>query len=238
MRKIALFLAMTSLGACSMAPHYVRPELPVPPSWPVGDAYLAQSEAALPSISYRDIFRDSRLQTLVEQALVNNRDLRVAAANIASARAQYHVQRAELLPEVDATGGYRFSDPGGGNSGGTNINRGSGSFTADIGINAFEIDLFGRVRSLSTSSEIIMCSAPGIGSGRVFEPVAMTMVFASNVWSPTRTVVGPANRASPRMMSMPRRSMARVRSAGTSLIRSFSRSISAAQSSDGAPTAM
>ena len=153
MRRLALFLAATSLGACSMDPHYVRPELPVPPSWPVGDAYLKQSEAALPSISYRDIFRDPRLQTLIEQALVNNRDLRVAAANIASARAQYHIQRAELLPEVDASAGYRFADPGGGNSSGTSTNRASGSFSADIGINAFEIDLFGRVRSLSRAAQ-------------------------------------------------------------------------------------
>lgn len=153
MRRLALFLVATSLGACSMDPHYVRPELPVPPSWPVGDAYLKQSEAALPSVTYRDIFRDPRLQSLIEQALANNRDLRVAAANIASARAQYHIQRAELLPEVDASGGYRFSDPGGGNGSGTSTNRGSGSFSADIGINAFEIDLFGRVRSLSTAAQ-------------------------------------------------------------------------------------
>jgi multidrug efflux system outer membrane protein len=150
MRRLALFLAAASLGACSMDPHYVRPEPPVPPSWPVGDAYLARSEAALPSISYRDIFRDPRLQTLVEQALVNNRDLRVAAANIASARAQYHIQRAELLPEVDASGGYRFADPGGGTTG---TSRAKGSFSTDIGINAFEIDLFGRVRSLSSAAQ-------------------------------------------------------------------------------------
>jgi len=154
MRRLALFLALAPLGACSMDPHYVRPELPVPPSWPVGDAYLARSEAALPSISYRDIFRDPRLQTLIEQALVNNRDLRVAAANIASARAQYHIQRAELLPEVDASAGYRFADPGGGSgSGTTGASRANGSFSTDIGINAFEIDLFGRVRSLSRAAQ-------------------------------------------------------------------------------------
>ena len=74
----------------------------MPPSWPVGDAYLRQSEAALPAITYRDIFRDPRLQALIEQALANNRDLRVAAANIAAARAQYRIQRADLLPEVGA----------------------------------------------------------------------------------------------------------------------------------------
>lgn len=169
MRKIALFLAMTSLGACSLAPHYVRPELPVPPSWPVGDSYLAQSEAALPSITYRDIFRDPRLRQIIEQALVNNRDLRVAAANIAVARATYHIQRAELLPEVDATAGYRLSSStsqtnasgnGTGSGSGSGTNAGtvttrttSGSFSADIGITSFEIDLFGRIRSLTAAAQ-------------------------------------------------------------------------------------
>jgi len=163
MRKIALLLAVTSLGACSMAPPYVRPELPVPPSWPVGDAYLAQSEAALPSVTYRDIFRDPRLQSLIEQALSNNRDLRVAAANIAVARAAYHIQRAELLPEIDAGGGYRLSSSAtgtgssgsgaGGSGAGGNSRTTNGSFSADIGITSFEIDLFGRVRSLTTAAQ-------------------------------------------------------------------------------------
>ena len=157
MRKTALFLAMISLGACSMDPHYVRPELPVPPSWPAGDAYLAQSEAALPSVTYRDIFRDPRLRSLIEQALINNRDLRVAAANIAVARATYHIQRAELLPEVDATAGYRRSHTASGGSG-SSSSTGSGgttsdSFSADIGITSFEIDLFGRIRSLTTAAQ-------------------------------------------------------------------------------------
>ena len=73
------------LAGCSMAPDDVRPPSPVPASWPVGDAYLRQSEASLPVVSYRDVFVDPRLQTLIGQALVNNRDLRVAAANIAAA---------------------------------------------------------------------------------------------------------------------------------------------------------
>src|SRR3546814_8006401 len=93
MRRAALFLACTALGACTMAPHYERPATPVPPSWPVGDAYLAEQEAALPSVTYDQVFRDARLRQLIEQALVNNRDLRVAAANIASARAQYRIDR-------------------------------------------------------------------------------------------------------------------------------------------------
>ena len=63
MRRLCPVARATSLAACSMEPHYVRPELPVPPSWPVGDAYLQQSEAALPSVTYSDIFRDPRLQS-------------------------------------------------------------------------------------------------------------------------------------------------------------------------------
>jgi multidrug efflux system outer membrane protein len=128
-----------------MEPHYLRPEAPIPPSWPVGDAYLRQSEAALPSVTYRDVFRDPRLQQIIAQALANNRDLRIAAANIASARAQYHIQRAAQLPEVDAGAGASVGDRGS-SAGGGNVRA---SYSADVGISAFELDLFGRVRSLS-----------------------------------------------------------------------------------------
>ena len=78
---LAIALGATMLAGCSMEPKYVRPDTPVPASWPVGDAYLRQSEARLPAITYRDVFKDARLQRLIDQALANNRDLRVAAAN-------------------------------------------------------------------------------------------------------------------------------------------------------------
>ncbi|NWO96531.1 TolC family protein, partial [Escherichia coli] len=76
-----------------------------PPGWPAGDAYLKADEAALPSVTWQDIFKDPRLQKLIGQALANNRDLRVAAANIAAARAQYRIQRADRIPELDAGAG-------------------------------------------------------------------------------------------------------------------------------------
>jgi multidrug efflux system outer membrane protein len=169
------------LAGCSMDPKDVRPASPVPASWPVGDAYLRQSEAALPVVSYRDVFVDPRLQTLIGQALTNNRDLRVAAANILVARAQYRIQRAALFPQVDATLSYRrsrngttaFSGSSGGNggtgtgtgTGGTGDGTGTGTggvvrtastneqFGADLGITAFELDLFGRLRSLSRAQQ-------------------------------------------------------------------------------------
>lgn len=169
-RSLATALALGALGGCSMAPKYVRSAPPVPLSWPTGDAYLRQTEASLPSVSYRDIFRDARLRTIIAQALANNRDLRVAAANIAVARAQYRIQRAELLPEIGATGSYsrRLNSTAGGNGttvGGTGAGGGNGtivsgttggtstSFSANVGITAFELDLFGRVRSLSQAAQ-------------------------------------------------------------------------------------
>lgn len=134
-RLIALALAVL-LPACSMAPDYARSEPPVPPSWPVGDAYLIQSEASVPAISYRDIFRDPRLQALVEQALANNRDLRIAAANVAAARAQVRVQRAEQLPQVGVTAAAdRVRSDGNSTT----------NYVLSGGIAAFELDLFGRL---------------------------------------------------------------------------------------------
>ncbi|RXD03626.1 efflux transporter outer membrane subunit [Sphingomonas sp. UV9] len=184
MRSLVLILAAsTALAGCSLAPKYARTELPVPPSLPVGDAYLRQSEAALPAFTYRDVFKDPRLQQIIVQALANNRDLRVAAANIASARAQYRIQRADLLPQIDGTGRYSYSDGGNGarstaiggtgtggtgtggtgtggtgtGTGGTGTGAGtivssSGSnsaYSVNLGTTAFELDLFGRIRSLT-----------------------------------------------------------------------------------------
>lgn len=177
-RTLLLSLVVgTTLAGCSLAPRYIEPALPVPPSWPVGDAYLRQSEATLPAITYRDVFQDPRLQSIIEQALTNNRDLRIAAANIEAARAQYRVQRADILPQVDASGSYRYSGGGNGVSptvttggtgtGNTGVGTGTGGtgtgttgsigstgrsnsiFSANVGTTAFELDLFGRIRSLT-----------------------------------------------------------------------------------------
>lgn len=132
-------LAM-ALGGCSMAPRLARPEPPVPAGWPAGDAYLAQSEAALPAVSFRDVFTDARFHALVEQALANNRDLRVAAANLAAARAQVRVVRSNQFPEVTAGAGATRDSGSDGRAAST-------SLTVSGGISAFELDLFGRLAS-------------------------------------------------------------------------------------------
>jgi multidrug efflux system outer membrane protein len=156
MRRLVPLLLGTALignglAACSMAPKYVQPALPVPASWPVGDAYLRQTEAALPSVSYRDIFRDARLQQLIDQALANNRNLRASVANIEAARAQYRIQRAELFPQIDVGGAINRREVGAAAAGGA-FTVGGTTYTARAGVNAFELDLFGRVRSLSDAA--------------------------------------------------------------------------------------
>ena len=148
MRKLAALTAIASLSACSLAPPYVRPETPVPPTWPVGDAYLRSSEARLPTVRYQDVFRDPRLQAIIVQALANNRDLRIAAANIAVTRGQFRIQRAELLPQVNAGAGTALRG-GAGSNGSTATTT---SFDANVGVTAFEVDLFGRIRSLTSAS--------------------------------------------------------------------------------------
>ena len=104
MRRCAPLIALLLAGCMTLEPDYARPDAAVPASWPAGDAYLRQSETTLPAVTYQDIFRDPRLQGLIALGLANNRDLMAAAGNIAAAREQYRIQRADLFPRVDAAG--------------------------------------------------------------------------------------------------------------------------------------
>jgi outer membrane protein TolC len=110
MTRMILASLMLATARLLDGPEAVRPDLPVPPSWPAGDAYLRRAKPTLPQVAYREIFRDQRLQSLIDQALANNRDLRIAAANIAAARAQYRIQRADQLPQIDAGARTTYSD--------------------------------------------------------------------------------------------------------------------------------
>jgi multidrug efflux system outer membrane protein len=138
MKRSISVVAMMLAGCTTMEPKYARPEAAIPASWPVGDAYLKQSEAALPAVTYAQIFRDPRLQALIGQALANNQDLKLAAANIAAARAQYRIQRAALLPQINASAGATAS----------NVASARG-YSVNVGMPSFELDLFGRIRSLT-----------------------------------------------------------------------------------------
>jgi multidrug efflux system outer membrane protein len=140
MKRAAVLLGLVTT-ACSLEPAYVRPDPAIPASWPVGDPYLAQAEVGLPVLTYQQIFTDARLQTLITQALTNNRDLMVAATNIAAAREQYRIQRADLLPTVQAGASGTVSQ--------TDSHAVKGTYEAGLSVPSFELDLFGRVRSLT-----------------------------------------------------------------------------------------
>ncbi|MDP9991049.1 multidrug efflux system outer membrane protein [Variovorax boronicumulans] len=134
-------------GCINLAPAYETPASPVPQTLPSGGLATATPL----DMSWRDFFVDKQLQGVIELALANNRDLRVAALNIESARAQYGIARAGLFPTVGAgAGGSRSRTPGSlSTSGEARI---SSQYSADLGMTAYELDLFGRVRNLSESA--------------------------------------------------------------------------------------
>ena len=140
MKRAISLIALLATSCATMEPQYSRPSPAIPASWPVGDPYLAQAEVGLPVLTYRQVFQDQRLQTLIAQALVNNRDLMVAAANVAAAREQYRIQRANQLPTVTAGAGATVK--------GTKDDV-SANYSVDLSVPNFELDLFGRVRSLT-----------------------------------------------------------------------------------------
>jgi multidrug efflux system outer membrane protein len=153
-RALAIVVAASALAGCTLEPAYVRPTPATPATWPVGAAYAPASQAPLPSLSYRDIFRDPHLQTIIASALANNQDLRAALANVGIARAQYRVQRAQLLPTIVATASAGESQSRTQAAGVTTSRRQvDRSFNADVGFSAFELDLFGRLRSLSHAAQ-------------------------------------------------------------------------------------
>ena len=142
------------LAGCSLAPTYERPAPAIPTSWPAGDAYLRQTEADLPSVGYRDLFRDPRLQTLIDRAIANNQDIRLSLANVEIARGQLTAQRAALFPQIGGAAGESIGETGitQSTTGAVTSSTRRTTYTANLGLSAFEIDLFGRVRNLTDAA--------------------------------------------------------------------------------------
>ena len=144
MKRSVLSLAvLAALSGCSLIPEYERPVAPVPANWTEGvESNLQETQV----ISWRSFFKDPELQRLIGLALENNRDLRVAALNVEANRALYDIQGAELYPQVDVNGnGTRTRMPADlSNSGDSMI---TSQYTATLGL-SWELDLFGRIRSL------------------------------------------------------------------------------------------
>ncbi|HTW75884.1 MAG TPA: efflux transporter outer membrane subunit [Steroidobacteraceae bacterium] len=170
-RVVLLSLGVLALAACTLEPRYREPALPVPEHWPIPPTTPAASAASaagataaasgppVPAnrgriggtrsavdIGWRDFFADPHLQQIIAEALADNRDLRVAVLDIQLARSQYLVQRANSLPQIDASGSYtkerlpaaEFGFP---------IT--AAFYQVGVALSSFELDLFGRVRSMN-----------------------------------------------------------------------------------------
>lgn len=149
--RLALLVAAAALVAgCSMAPVHQRPAAPVPAVW----AWAGDSSATAPAaatLAWQDFVTDALLRQRIAQALAHNRDLRQALLDVEAARAMYGVQRAERLPGVEVqASGNRQRLPGDLSAAGASTVQ--SSYQAGVGLAAFELDLFGRVRSLSEAA--------------------------------------------------------------------------------------
>lgn len=145
---ISALLAVGVLTGCTLAPKYERPEAPVANAYSTTEAQ-AQGDAT--AMGWRNFFPDPRLQALISAALENNRDLRIAALRIEEARAQYNIQSADLLPNLNVgASGSRSRIPG--SLSPTRNPVISTSYQVGLNLAAFELDFFGRVRSLNNAA--------------------------------------------------------------------------------------
>ncbi len=157
---LVVLAAATALAGCiDLAPRYQRPANPTPPSFPSGPAYAAAPTADVTPVGWRDFFSDPKLKRVIEEALVNNRDLRIAVANIEAARAQYHVQRAALFPTIAANASATYGqEPASVAAGGAPVPRGQSStvnerlYSLTAGVSSWQLDFFGRVRNLTKAA--------------------------------------------------------------------------------------
>ncbi len=181
---VLALLAATALAGCNLAPKYVRPIGAVPAALPQGGVYPAAATDApdVTKIGWRTFFTDERLRSTIALGLENNRDLRVAAANVLQARARYRVSRADLVPSTTLSGSGTYTNniqgaagalggaagggtagggagAGAGAGGGAGVGTGVGGassnlefYSVNAGFSAFELDLFGRVRNLNRAA--------------------------------------------------------------------------------------
>jgi len=139
------------LSGCTMMPKYSRPAAPVPPSFPaVPTAQAMPAGSAAADLRWQEFFTDASQKAVIEQALANNRDLRVATLNVEKVRALYRIQRAELYPTigVQANGQRQLAAAKEGEEKGQTTTQ----YSVAAGASAWELDLFGRVRSLKAAA--------------------------------------------------------------------------------------
>lgn len=142
------------LSSCSFIPEYTKPDLPIPEKFPKDGVYTNinfDNSSEVYNLKWQEFFTDEKLKKIIELGLKNNKDLKIAAFNLESARLMYGIKRAELYPSLYGSGGVsrsRVSDDF--------SPKGKGSpqdqYSVNFGLAEWEIDFFGRIRSLKESA--------------------------------------------------------------------------------------
>lgn len=148
LQQILLASILTVQTGCTMIPAYNKPELPVADKWEKDSPLLDQKENSelARNIAWKDFFQSPQLQKVIQTALENNRDLKIAALNVQAARELYRIQRSDILPHINANvSGTRQSIPE--NASATGQKYINSQYNANIANTAFELDLFGKLRS-------------------------------------------------------------------------------------------
>ncbi|HNX80517.1 MAG TPA: efflux transporter outer membrane subunit [Candidatus Omnitrophota bacterium] len=150
-RVIPIIGAVILLSGCTLSPKYTRSVMPVPAEFPSGEAYMKnqvlENALSLSALKWQDVFTDPKLQKIIDIALLNNRDLRIAVLNVERARGMYGIQSGELYPALSASAsGTEQHVPGELSSSGKAYNYKKAN--VDLGVTAWEVDFFGRIRSL------------------------------------------------------------------------------------------
>ncbi len=164
----ALLGAALVQGCANLAPTYEREAAPVAPAWPVDTSVSAPAGAAdAGTVHWSEFYNDPRLRALIEAALENNRDLRSTALAVESARAQYRVTRAGQWPTLNASAGHTASGAGAvaSSTGNAYTNH---QYSVELGITAFELDFFGRVRNLKEQAlQAFLASEESLRAARI-----------------------------------------------------------------------
>jgi multidrug efflux system outer membrane protein len=176
--QLAAVAAAVLLAGCSMIPTYQRPAAPVAADWPAlsataATAGTASNGVAAADIEWQSFFSDPRLRQLIDAALRNNRDLRVAVLNIEQARAQFQIRRADQYPTISAAAtGSR--QPSGSGESITSV------YSAGLAMTAYEFDFFGRVASLK---EAALSQYLATEEGRKTTQISLIAAVANNYLS-------------------------------------------------------
>lgn len=140
--KLLTLSAIFVLAGCSLAPDYQRPALPVPQQFSLKQNALVPAPGEYQDTGWRSFFVDSQVKALIGEALVNNRDLRMAVLKVQEARAQYGVTDADRYPQLTAGSSGTYSGKLKGDS--------STDPEFEAGLNlSFDLDFFGRLKNMS-----------------------------------------------------------------------------------------